>query len=604
MPYGHGVTGKKATTDTRLPHTILGVDGDGKHSLVTKRVTTLDGPVNTTEQAQELRLRAEELALRHAAPASTDPESSLPAWAVEMIHELRVHQIELEMQNEELRHAQIKLDEANARYFDLYELAPVGYFTLSESGVILEANLYAASRLGVSRVALVQQPFTRFIFRDDQDSFYLHRRKISENGSIKSWDLRMVRQDGTRFWAHLDAATAWEADGPPVLRVTMSDISMQKLAEDRQRRLEAELQHAQSMESLGTLAGGIAHDMNNVLGAILGVASANLDSQPDGSPAYHAFDIITRAAERGAMMVRSLQSLASSQPSEEKDLDLNVILQGIVHLFEHTTFNKFWLETAFSDDLKPILGDANALSNAFMNLFVNSVDAMAPGGTLTIRTRNLENHRVEVQVEDTGTGMSAETLAKSLEPYFTTKDVGKGTGLGLSIINSTIKAHHGQMEIQSEPGHGTCVTLRFPALEGASKTDAPVLVPNADQATRSLKVLVVDDDELIRASMRTLLETLGHTSAMASGGNEAIAMLEAGLEADVVILDMNMPGLNGAETLPRIQSLRPTLPVLIATGRVDETTADLINLFPGIHVVPKPFKMEVLQKQLDRLELN
>ncbi len=478
MPFGHGAMGKKATADTRLPHTILGVDGARKPSRGKMGATTMDKPVDMTEQAHELRLRAEELALRHAAPASADPESTLPAWAVDMIHELRVHQIELEMQNEELRGAQAKLDEANARYFDLYDLAPVGYFTLSESGVILEANLYAASRLGLPRVALVQQPFTRFIFREDQDSFYLHRRKLSESGSAKSWDLRMVRQDGTPFWAHLDAANAWEADGPPVLRLTMGDISMQKLVEDRQRRLEAELRHAQSMESLGTLAGGIAHDMNNVLGAILGVASANLDNQPDGSPIYHAFDIITRAAERGAVMVRGLQSLAGREPAEEKELN-----------------------------------------------------------------------------------------PKRTEAW-------------------------------------NRVTLRFPALEGASQADASVIAPSADPAPRSLKVLVVDDDDLIRASMQTLLETLGHTSAMASGGHEAIAMLEAGLEADVVILDMNMPGLDGAGTLPRIHSLRPNLPVLIATGRVDQTTADLINLFPGIHVVPKPFKMDVLQKQLERLERN
>jgi signal transduction histidine kinase/CheY-like chemotaxis protein len=411
----------------------------------------------------------------------------------------------------------------------------------------------------------------------------------------------MVRQDGTQFWAHLDAATAWEADGPPVLRVTMGDISMQKLAEDRQRRLEAELQHAQSMESLNTLAAGIAHDMNNVLGAILGMASANLDTQPDGSPVYHAFDIITKAAERGAMMIRSLQSLARRQPAEEKELDLNVILQGLVRLLERTTLNKFRVETAFSSDLNLILGDANALSNAFMNLFVNSVDAMAPGGTLTIRTRNLENHQVEVQVEDTGTGMSPEILAKALEPYFTTKDVGKGTGLGLSIVDSTIKAHRAQMEIQSEPRHGTCIILRFPALVGVSQAVAPVIVP-VDHAPHSLKVLVVDDDELIRASMQTLLETLGHTSAMASGGDEAIAMLETGLEVDVVILDMNMPGLDGAQTLPRIRALRPILPVLIATGRVDQPTMDLMNLYPGINVVPKPFKMKVLQQQLERLE--
>ena len=461
--------------------------------------------VNTLEQAAELRRLAEELALRHAAPVSTDPESTLPAWTVEMLHELRVHQIELEMQNEELRRTQTRLDEARARYFDLYELAPLGYFTLDELGVILEANLYAASRLGVSRAALVQQPFSRFIFREDQDTFYLQRRKLLEIGSAESWDLRMVRQDGNPFWAHLDVAAAWEAEGPPVLRVTMSDLSMQKLAEDRQRHFEAELQHAQDLERHGTLTGGIARDMNAVLGAILGLASANLDTQPDGSPAYRAFDLIARAAEHGGVMVRSLLSLAHRQPAEEKALDLNVILHDAIRLLEHTAFSKYRLVTGFSGDLDLILGDANALSNAFMNLLVNSVDAMAPGGTLTLRTRNLENRLVEVQVEDTGSGMSVKTLTKALEPYFTTKDAGKGTGLGLSIVESTIKAHRGQMEIQSEPGHGTLVILRFPTLETRSRADAPVILQGAGLAQGPPKVAVTDDAEPNPGSSQTIL---------------------------------------------------------------------------------------------------
>ena len=453
--------------------------------------------VNTIEQAAELRQRAEELALRHAAPAPADPESTLPTWAVEMLHELRVHQIELEMQNEELRRSEVKLEEARARYFDLYELAPLGYFTLDEFGVILEANLYAASRLGVSRAALVWQPFNRFIFREDQDSYYLHRRRLSEIGSAETWDLRMVRQDGTPFWAHLDAAPAWEADGPRVLRVTMGDISALKLAENREQRLEIELQHAQNMESLGAQTGSIAHDMNNVLGAILGMASANLDTQPDGSPACHAFDVITKAAERGVMLVRSLKSLASRHPAEARELDLNVILQDDVRLLEHTTFNKYRLETAFEGGLNPILGDANALSNAFMNLLINSVEAMVPGGTLTIRTRNLESYQVEIQVEDTGTGMSAETMTKALEPYFTTKEVG-GAGLGLSIVESTVKAHHGQVEIESEPEHGTRVILRFPALKKLRPADSPTYEPGADPGHAPLDSTLTGDSAVFR----------------------------------------------------------------------------------------------------------
>jgi PAS domain S-box-containing protein len=521
-----------------------------------------------------------------------------------MLQELRVHQIELELQNEELRRSRLELEAARERYFDLFNLAPLGYFTLNEAGLILEANLYAASRLGVTRIALVHQPFTRFIFKDDQDSYYLHRRQLVEADLPLVLDLRMVRPDGVRFWAHLDAVTAREADGDAVLRITLGDISMQKLAEDRQRRLEAELQHAQSMESLTTLTGGIAHGMNNVLGAILGLATANLDLQPAGSSAHSAFEIITKAAERGAAMVRGLQSFTYRQSAEATKLDLNVLLQEGAYLLEHATFNKFTVTREFSAGLNPILGDAEAISSAFMSLFVNAVDAMPAGGDLTIRTRNMENHQVEVQVEDTGTGMPTETLRRALEPFFTTKEVGKGTGLGLSIVDSTIRAHRGHLEIHSEPGKGTLIRIRFPASGSQPSTPPPTREPAADRAWRPLTVLVVDDDDMILASMQVLLESLGHTTTPAASGAEALALLEAGLEAEVVTLDMNMPGLDGAETLLRIRALRPGLPILITTGRVDQSTLELSHHYPDIHLLSKPFSKTALDQQLQHLVRN
>jgi K+-sensing histidine kinase KdpD len=293
--------------------------------------------------------------------------------------------------------------------------------------------------------------------------------------------------------------------------------------------------------------------MNNELGVILATASANLDPQPDGSPADRAFDTITKAAERGAMLVQSLLSLARRQPAEAKELDLNVILHDAVRLLEPTTFDKCRLETAFSGDLNPILGDANALSNAFKNLFVNSVEAMAPGGTLTLRTRNLENHSVEVQVEDTGSGMSAETLTKALEPYFTTKGVRQGTGLGLSIVESTIKAHHGQMEIQSEPGQGTLVTLRFPGIKILSQADSPTSEPGADHSHHPQKMIVADDG----SGLHRVRWWASHSSAMAAGGVGA----RTRLGAEVVVLGLNLPGPYGTGTLLRIRAWRPTLPV-------------------------------------------
>ena len=418
---------------------------------------------------------------------------------------------------------------------------------------------------------------------------------------------------------HVDDEVFWRADGTsfPVeywsypqrqdgqvlgAVVTFIDITERKQAEDEKAKLMAQLQQSQKMESLGTLAGGVAHDMNNVLGAILGLASIHIGSQPVGSPLHKALDTICKATERGGKMVKSLLSFARQSPAENNKLDMNAILLEQVALLERTTLSKVRLEIDLDPDLRPILGDASALTHAFMNLCVNAVDAMPENGTLTLHTRNVDSSWIEVVVEDNGRGMPKEVLERATEPFFTTKETGKGTGLGLSMVFSTVSAHRGQMAIQSEPDQGTRIMLRFPAYKEA----AQVLEPAPSEAMLTphgaLKVLLVDDDELIQSSTQALLERLGHTVVTAAqSGEEALAMLEAGLEPGLVILDMNMPGLGGVGTLPRLRALRPRLPVLLATGRIDQTALTLASAHPGVTLLSKPFGLKELQKHIDNI---
>jgi CheY-like chemotaxis protein len=237
-----------------------------------------------------------------------------------------------------------------------------------------------------------------------------------------------------------------------------------------------------------------------------------------------------------------------------------------------------------------------------MNLCVNAVDAMPDNASLTLRTRNVDNDWIEVEVEDTGSGMSQEILAKALDPFFTTKGEGKGTGLGLSLVYSTVKAHRGSMTIKSAPGEGTCVKIRFPACppmpEVSDLEDARRALP----ATPAMRVLVVDDDELVMSSTRILLELLGHMVTGVASGEEALERLASGLVPAVVLLDMNMPGLGGAETLARLRLLHPDLPVLLSTGRVDQTALDLVGAHPNVTLLAKPFSMRELQAQFKVLE--
>jgi CheY-like chemotaxis protein len=190
-------------------------------------------------------------------------------------------------------------------------------------------------------------------------------------------------------------------------------------------------------------------------------------------------------------------------------------------------------------------------------------------------------------------------MEKALDPFFTTKEVGKGTGLGLSIVYRTVTNHRGDMKLRSEPGLGTCVILRFPAhdrpagsLEGSGPH--PVVAPRIQ-----LNVLLVDDDDLIQSSIQAMLKLLGHQTTPAICGEDALAAIRGGVEPDLVILDMNMPGLGGAGTLPLLRRLLPTVPVILATGRADQTAQDLVQAHPFVHLLPKPFGMRELRATLE-----
>jgi PAS domain S-box-containing protein len=371
-----------------------------------------------------------------------------------------------------------------------------------------------------------------------------------------------------------------------------------KQAQEDRAHLQAQLLQAQKMESLGILAGGVAHDMNNVLGAILALASAHLAVQPKDGPAYPAFETIRDAATRGGELVRGLLNFARQSPGERRTLDFNTLLGEEVRLLERTTLAKVRLELALAPDLRPIQGDAGALSHALMNLCVNSVDAMGEGGTLTLGTRNLNERQIEVTVRDTGCGMSSHVLAKVFDPFFTTKDVGKGTGLGLSLVYNTVKAHGGEVAVASRPGEGTLVTLRFPVAGEPEPAGDRAPRPEAGSHARPLQLLLVDDDELMLTSTRMLAEVLGHSVTCAPSGETALLVLEQGFRPDAVVLDMNMPGLGGRGTLPKLRLLAPDVPVLLATGRADQEALDFLATQHRVTLLPKPFGIEELRTAL------
>lgn len=377
------------------------------------------------------------------------------------------------------------------------------------------------------------------------------------------------------------------------------DITERKRSEEALRTAEAKFHRSQRLESLGRLAGGVAHDMNNVLGAILGLASVHAETQPADGPVHQAFTTIAKACTRGKDLVHSLLGFARQGLAEERELDLNVLVRDQVRIMERTTLARVRVEVDLAPDLRPMRGEASALAHLLMNLCINAVDAISDNGTLTLRTRNVDPDWIEVQVEDTGCGMSREVLERAMDPFFTTKAQGKGTGLGLSIVHSTVQAHQGLLEIKSEPGEGTLVRIRFPACEPSAPAADSLEASRSEATHRPLKVLLVDDDDLVQSSIQAILEALGHSVVTSPGGEEALAAIGAGYEPDVVILDMNMPGLGGTGTLPRLRALRPGLPVILATGRADQAAVSLVEAHPKVTLISKPFDLRELRQCLE-----
>jgi PAS domain S-box-containing protein len=414
--------------------------------------------------------------------------------------------------------------------------------------------------------------------------------------TLTPWKLeyRLQFPDGRVRFLFGDAVPEREADGSVLWTGFITDITERKL-------FEAQIQQAQKMDSLGSLAGGVAHDMNNVLAAILATASARLLSLPRADPGWQALETIREAATRGGEVVRSLLKFARQNPAERRFVDLNELLLEQARLLEHTTLARIRLELDLASELRPVHGDAGELANVIINLCVNAVDAMAGGGTLILRTCNLAGHGVEVRVEDTGCGMTEEVLAKAMDPFFTTKEVGKGTGLGLAMVYMTMKAHQGQVEIHSAPGRGTQVTLVFPGSVTRDLGPAPAAADPAGTQGQGLRILLVDDDELILRSTGMLLNALGHAATACASGEEALALVAAGYRPQLVILDMNMPGLGGKGSLPRLRSLVPGVPVFLATGRADQEVLDLVDAHPRVSLLAKPFSLEELQDRLGRI---
>ncbi|MDQ0136443.1 PAS domain S-box-containing protein [Neorhizobium galegae] len=480
-------------------------------------------------------------------------------------------------------------------------------YMLDPDGRVSNWNPGATRIKGYTADEIVGRHFSQFYTPEDRERGEPARslETARRDGRFEREGWRQ-RKDGTRFWAHviIDAIRNEEGTLLGFAKITR-DITEKVEAQKALTQAREELFQSQKMEAIGQLTGGIAHDFNNLLMAVLGSLEILKKRLPDDPALTPLLDNAIQGAERGAALTQRMLAFSRRQELNMQAIDVPVLVGGMMDFIQRSLSASASVETRFAENLPHITSDPVQLETALLNLVVNARDAMAGGGTIVISAEeyladeNTERLKpgcyVRLSVADSGEGMDEETLIRATTPFFTTKGVGKGTGLGLSMVQGLTEQSGGKLEIESQKGKGTTVSLYLPA---ADANDCPQssekTMPSPAATPRGrLTILAVDDDALVLMNTTLMLEDLGHTVIEAYSGTDALKELRSGAhDIDLVITDHSMPRMTGSELAAAIREERPGLPVVLATGYAELPTGG-DNRLPRL---PKPFSQNQLQE--------
>ncbi len=391
---------------------------------------------------------------------------------------------------------------------------------------------------------------------------------------------------GENVFLHVMARPGIKADGGHYTSLVVMDIT-------RRHQLENELKHSDKLRSVGELAGGIAHDFNNQLMGIVGFAEC-LRGLSCSSDQLEYIKGILSSAERAGALVRQLLAFSRKGLSHITPFDLHHQIDDVVSLLQRSIDRRIEIRRTFSASNSIIVGDASEINNALLNLAINARDAMDGGGTLTFSTTNPSPGKIKVVISDTGVGMTEEVMQRVFEPFFTTKSVGEGTGMGLPAVYGTVTAHQGSITIESEPGIGTGVTVILPVSE-LDEAEGEIFKPHRHAGPMEGTILLVDDEEIVRTVLKTLVQSMGFTVITASDGAEAVEIYKTNKQKiKLVLMDMTMPGKNGIEAFSEMKKLSPDVKVIILSGHSAESSSNEMISLGIIRVLQKPVTISVL----------
>ena len=469
-------------------------------------------------------------------------------------------------------------------------------------GTFVQVSPSSMAILGYQPEEMTGHTAVEFIHPDDLESTRQEMRAARRGHLMRNFETRYVHKDGHAV--NLSWMGAWSE---PVRRhfFVGRDLTEKQTA-------ESQLRHAQKMDAVGQLTGGVAHDFNNILTVITGTIGILADAVANDPQLSAIARMIDDAAERGASLTKHLLAFARKQPLQPRKIDVKTLVLETIKLLRPTLGEQIQINPQLAEDAWPALVDPNQLTTAILNLSLNARDAMPFGGKLVIESGNAYldegyaamnrdvtvGNYVMVAVSDTGTGISPENLERVFDPFFTTKEVGKGTGLGLSMVFGFVKQSNGHIKIYSEVGHGTTVKIYLPRAAGLSDT------PVESQASTSVEgghetILVVEDDALVRRYVITQIESLGYKTLEASRASEALEIIDGANPIDLLFTDVIMPGsMNGRQLVDEALVRRPELKTLFTSGYTENAIVHHGRLDSGVLLLAKPYRKPELAKMI------
>ncbi len=482
------------------------------------------------------------------------------------------------------------LQESERKYREIFESIIDVFYRTDNEGVLRIVSPSVEQILGYPPDQVIGKKLYEFYVNPEERSQFLAA--LRQKGEIKGYEVPLRAKDGSVVWVSTNAQFYRDQQGEILgVQGISRDITEQKLAEEENIKLEARLQQAQKMESIGSLAGGIAHDLNNILFPISGLSEMLLDDMPPGSRERESIEQIHKSAQRGSDLVQ--QILAFSRQSKPRKLPIRIqpILNEVLKLARAAIPMNIEISSHIDTDCGLVSADPTQVHQIAMNLVTNAFHAVEKNsGTIKIELKEthitslggpeelpsrvmtgdiLVGRYACITVSDTGTGMSQTLIAKIFEPYFTTKKLGKGTGLGLSVVHGIVKEHGGNIRVNSEVGKGTAFQVYLPLLEDVAVSKAAA--GNGTYPTGSESILLVDDEEPIAYMEQMMLEKLGYQVTVRTSSPDALSAFKANPgNFDLVISDKSMPNMTGEQLARELILIKPGIPIIICTGFSDE----------------------------------